>query len=1355
VNLQQARNRRLENPFFNRLGSILWVGLVVLIVALATYVSVGRLLTANLSSFRPQILQALNARLPFAVAAEQVSGEWQSFTPDIVLTGLRIRIPGGASSPLELSRGRFGVDVLNSLRTGTLQLTHLVLDGLNLRGELSSEGVFQLSVLGGEAGQTAEPLRDFLLNIEQITLRDNRLLLTLPNGEVRDLALDLALSRDGSERHVQAVLASSAGARITILAQGLGDPFSPDVFSGQVYLAMQSTDFGAIKDLFVDQALPVWADGVVDMELWFNWDRGKPSLDARLESSDLLIASQDAGWQMPLQRVALEARLLEHGDRWTLFVSNLEVANGGEAWRVPSLQLDSWGNALRMRTAEISLAPINAIVTHQDAVPETLREVFTALHPRGHLSALQVSIDDVYQAAQNWQVTTNFQDVAVDSVVGAPGVIAATGYTQMGPEGGFVILDSRAISLDFPAIYHEPLHFEELYGTLHLQWDAEAVTLASDLLTTQGEEGMAKVLFGLNIPLHADDIGIEMDLLVGLQDTLAVHRVKYVPYILDPGLLNWLADSIGDGRIEQGAFLWRGSLRPGASGLRTVQLAFNVADTQLRYHSQWPPVLVEKGVVLIDDSNVSVWADQASLFESSVDQLSVETRLNSAGHITLDLRGSLEGPVADGFRVLNESPLAGIVGSTFAAWTAAGELETDLRLHMDLSDKSVAPRVDVVTHWADVDLQVMPGNLGLQSVNGEFVYSTETGFSSSGLAGTLWGNAVSAKLVQHHDEEIAKYGAATTVVDILLAAELDMARVREWLRLDALELAGGVAETDLIIRLAPGESPLLTVSSDLLGVSLDFPQPWQKSADEAQQLILEMPLSQGLMPLSLQLGEQLDLRLNVDAGAVNGGALGINEAAPPVQEGVFRVVGQAPLIQTDEWLGLVTHYSPVSRADRTVTPVDTERDSAVLKSPTALGAAGIASLADRPAPLRIAVDELRADSVVVFGQELRDVVFSLALDRTQWDLSLTTDWLRGEVSRAGEHESVRLAIEYLDLDRLPDIKPSPEYDEDNGNVSSGDIPPLNVNLSNLYQSEQRLGELHFVVHSQGSVVTVDNITGDLAKLRVRTEQPAQMVWHRGPEAFTEAQVNFDFGDLGHTLEYFGYQRILESVDGGFELELRWPDAPQDFSLLDAQGSMQVAIGQGSFLEAPGGATGALRVVSILNLADIVQRLSLSNMFESGIPFDSVQGEIHVGDGMLNVPHMDVQGGSRFQFSGLADLQTKSLDGELVATLPVVNNLPWIAALAASLPVAAGVYVVSQVFNKQMNRLSSAVYTISGYWNDPEINFDRIFDNTPRVPIEPTPENILEKGGAAVESAIEMEASQSTADPVQMDQSASP
>jgi uncharacterized protein (TIGR02099 family) len=1278
---------------YNRLGSALWVALVILIVTLATYVSVGRLLTANLANYRVEILQALNARLPFGIEAQQVSGEWQSFTPALILTGLRISIPGSESPPLELSRGRMDVDVLNTLRTRSLQMTRLVLDGLSLNGVLTREGVFSLSGFGPGTGRTAEPLREFLLNVERITLRNNWLILALPDGEVRYLDLDLELSREGSQRHVQAALASSGGARIAVVAQGLGDPFRPEVFSGQIYLDMQSTDLGAIKDVLADQSLPVWADGTVDLELWLNWDKGKPSVEARLEGGDLLIAANDASWQMPLQRAALQARLMQRSNGWTLFVSNLLLENEGVEWRVPRLQLDTWGNALRVRTSGFALASINTILTQQVAVSETLREVFSTLQPRGDLSALQLNIDNIYQPSDQWQVAANFEELAVNSLHGAPGVTAASGFVQITDQGGFVVLDGQSMSLDFPAIYREPLQFEDLYGTLHLDWDAQTFRIASGLLTTRGEEGIAKVLFGLNIPLQPDDIGIEMNLLVGLHDTHPVHRAKYIPYILNPTLLSWLADSIGEGDIEQGAFLWRGSLKAGATPLHTVQLAFNVKDTQLRYHPQWPPVLVEQGVVLIDDSDVSVWAEQASLYESRVEQLSVETRLNDSGDITLDLRGSLHGPVSDGFKVLKESPLAAIVGPAFSGWTASGVLNTDLQLHMNLSDKAAPPQVDVATRWRDAELLVMPGNLPLRSLSGEFEYSTTTGFSSSELAATLWGNAVSAQLRQHHSGDGGTYDPATTVVDVELSTRVDLAKVWRWLQLESLTFASGQAVADLDIRLAPGVPAVLTVNSQLQGVSLDLPQPWKKQADERQHLRLEMPLMKGVAPLSLDLGDQLQLRLNIDAGAVRGGALGINEAAPAVAEGVVRITGFTPLFQADEWLALAKQYFGDQGTIGSIGPEAAEQSEPQV--PLA------------KAPLKIAVDKLRADRVVMLGQELQDVVFTVALEGAQWAMIVATDWLRGEVSSAGEGDPVRLAIEYLDIDQLPDFNRSGERSDE-----LWEIPALNVKLSNIFQSEQRLGELDFELHERSDVITVDSISGELAKLRLRSEPPAYLVWHQGAEAFTEVQATLQFEDLGQTLELFDYQRIVETESGEFEVGLRWPGGPQDLSLLDGQGTLNVQIGSGSFLEAPAGATGALRVVSILNLADIVQRLSLSNMIETGIPFDSVNGEIDVRNGKLTVARMDVEGGASFQFSGVSDLQTKSLEGLLVAKLPVANNLPWIAALAASLPVAAGVFVVSQVFNKQMNRLASAVYKIGGSWDEPEVTFDSIFDKTP-------------------------------------------
>ena len=130
----------MENSVFHRLSNLLWGLIVTLMVLLAIYVSVGRLLASNMGVYGESILAELNSRVPFTVEADQVMGEWRSFSPQIVLSGLRVSFPDIEQAPLELSRGSIGLDVLASLRTRSLQATRLELQGLSLSGELDGDG---------------------------------------------------------------------------------------------------------------------------------------------------------------------------------------------------------------------------------------------------------------------------------------------------------------------------------------------------------------------------------------------------------------------------------------------------------------------------------------------------------------------------------------------------------------------------------------------------------------------------------------------------------------------------------------------------------------------------------------------------------------------------------------------------------------------------------------------------------------------------------------------------------------------------------------------------------------------------------------------------------------------------------------------------------------------------------------------------------------------------------------------------------------------------------------------------------------------------------------------------------------
>lgn len=1244
--------------------------MVTLIVVLAMYVSFGRLLMSNVQQYDRHILREINTRLPFTIEASNVSGEWHFFSPELVFTGLKLTIPGSTEPPIELIEGRVTLDVLESMQTRSLKISKLLLDALSLKAALSKEGKF--SIIGFDEGNAdiGEWLEEFLLNIESVDLTDNRLALSLPNEQQRRLELDLALRRNGSSRLLEAkIFSQTTGTRVTAIAEGVGNPMKSDSFVGELYLNVDVTDLSAVQSL-INRPARVNIKGDLQAEFWLGWERGDPTVAFNLHGIDMDFTATDESWHLPADEISIQASLVERNENWAIFVSDFEFYDGDIQLRLPRLQLDAWGDSIRLRAEAVPLAPLNALLVDLSLTPDAIADVFDVLSARGALSSLQLDIADMGAPADDWEFTANFHDLEVDSWRGAPGVTSAKGYVELAVDGGSVILDSQSFAMSFPTVYKEPLFYNDVYGTIDIDWDADDLKLSSGLLSVNGEEGEAHVLFGLNIPLVKNEVGLEMDLLVGLENFDPKFRSKYLPYILSDALLGWLEPSIGQGRIEQGAFLWRGNLRANMPQLKTIQLFFNISDTQLNYHPQWPPVSGVDGIVLIDDTDVSVWSERGTLYNSRFSYLSVEAWIDEKRRMNLAIDGRLEGVAEDGLRVVNNSPITDIVGSVFTDWRVAGQLQTDLQLQLILGGTTQPPEINVKTLLQGVDLKVDPGNLSISNINGVFSYNSELGFSSRNLEGQLWGRPIEAHMSQ--DE--------SSGVEVALDTRIAMSDIQQWLDLDILELAKGETDTDIRIRVRAEEGAVLTVDSELLGVELDLPEPWSKSVDQLVPLHVKFPLGGDVSLLQLDLQESLQFHLALSGGQLNGAALGFYSSPGEVEVGVLRIGGHSPLVDLQQWQDFISRYI----------------EDDILASIEAGGG------------MSVEIQELGTDTLALFGQDIRDVVFSLQSQSGSWDIFAEAPWASGTLHLGAEGEQATLAIAHLNLDELGNLNMAGA-----GDGESLDFPDMAVFLKGIHKGGRPLGELAFNLRNDGDTLVAGNIVGDIAGLKIDALNPASLSWSQGDQGSsnTTLDAQLAFGDLGATLEQLGYQRILETEDGQFKLSLQWPGGPQSFALQAAQGSVDIALGEGSFLSAPAGASGALRVINILNLAEIIGRLSLSHMFKSGISFHAVNGEVFLQDGNIEVANMEVEGTtSGFQFSGIADVQSESLEGNLIVTLPVANNLPWIVALTAGLPVAAGVFVVSKVFQKQVNRFTSGVYRISGPWDDPQVTFDRIFDD---------------------------------------------
>ncbi|MEQ8516701.1 MAG: DUF3971 domain-containing protein, partial [Chromatocurvus sp.] len=782
-----------------------------------------------------------------------------------------------------------------------------------------------------------------------------------------------------------------------------------------------------------------------------------------------------------------------------------------------------------------------------------LAAALAELRPRGLLTAAELTLDDVRAPGKSWSFSARVDEAAVDSWRGAPGVDGLDALVELGPGGGRVMLDGRAMTMTFPTVYREALAYDELYGELALNWDAGGVSVRSDLITARGAEGTAKALFSLDFPLREDVVGPSMNLLVGLRDSEPRYRAKYLPFTLPDGVTRWLQGSLGEGRIEQGGFVWRGSLRRRNFAHMTVQMFFQLQETGIRFDGRWPALTDFSGPVLIDDRRVSIWGNGGSIGGAQLDALSAEMDRTASGDTELAVAARVSGDAAAGLAVVRDSPLATFTRGTLDDWKARGPLRADLQLRLPvaapaanrMANPLARARIDLRATLDGVDLDIRPGRLPLRDLHGFVDYHSDRGFAGSEVAGTLWEQPLT---VRHTDS-----ADAAQAISLGFTADVAAPALLEWLGSDPGIVAGQTSVNgDLVI--APGRAPVLSLASNLQGITLALPAPWGKNAAESRELALQLDFSATGTDLDVSLDNTLSALLRLESGRPVAGNLALES----------------------DWLQAV--YSPAASPPLLVDWLDLDGLNAALSGAVEAG--------------------------------------TQALDVPAGD--------RGAGIYRFLRESPATEVQILELRRR-------------GSVG---------------------GHLAFRFESDGSALYARDIRGDILGLRSGEGDGGgtELRWTAAGDGdfATALDIDLAFDDLGAVFASLGYAPVIESRSGAAVGSLRWPGtpAPPDFDRL--QGTLQIQTRDGRLLQSPGaGASGALKVVTLLNLAELLQDLSLSSMFESGIPFERASSELVFNRGQLRIPALTLDGSaSAFRFSGTTNLD--AVDGELVVTLPVAN-----------------------------------------------------------------------------------------------------
>ena len=222
--------------------------LLVMLVALALYVSLGRQLAPMIGNYTGEVEQRLSDLLGADIEIDSIDGEWERFGPRVEIRGLRIAARnGGDAEPLLLEHVSIAPDMPASLRQLRPVLGRTTLRNLDLTLYEQENGGWSLAGIASAGSAPVAPAQilEWLKSLALLEVEQTRLAVHHRTGQVTrftDARLHLQ-SLDG--RHAVTLNATQDGLDTPLRVQGELTGDNLEQMQGELYVAFPGADYSA------------------------------------------------------------------------------------------------------------------------------------------------------------------------------------------------------------------------------------------------------------------------------------------------------------------------------------------------------------------------------------------------------------------------------------------------------------------------------------------------------------------------------------------------------------------------------------------------------------------------------------------------------------------------------------------------------------------------------------------------------------------------------------------------------------------------------------------------------------------------------------------------------------------------------------------------------------------------------------------------------------------------------------------------------------------------------------------------------------------------------------------------------
>ncbi len=824
----------MEKPsLLRRLRRALWFATAGAAILAAVLLTLTRLLLPGLEGYRAQVEAMASAALGQPVHIRTMGARLRGLSPVVVLEDVDLLDTAGAHPVARFREAQVGFDPWLSLRRLQPAMSALTVTGADLTLVRRKDGSLRVQGLaeGDGDGDAAEGIGRWLLEQGSLALLESRLhwrdLKTGRSLDIERVDIELYNNAGQHQLNVEVMLPPGMGRSLHLSLDLEGDVLQPGAWRGRGHVQ----GWGLRPAPWLEEWGPLAGvtlhEGVFDLRLWGEWDEGR-LVDARgtVEAGGLALRAGDNA--LNLARTTAAAQWRRGATGWDLQLDNLRLWSEAADTAEPvaaSLRRD--GDAWELQVSAVRLEDVAALAP---LLPDAeQRAALAVLQPRGRLSRLRLAL----AGGELTHAQGTLEQAALAPWQQLPGFSGLSGSWVWSGGRGQVLLDSRDTKLTLPALFREPLQFDQLQGTVGMNRGPDGWRLDIEGLRAVTPDIHASVDASVDLPPGAAPY---LDLRGVFWNGRAVGAPRYLPAgIMGKEALAWLDNAFRGGSVTRGGVLFHGPLDafPFDGGEGRFEVDFGVHDAELFFQPGWPSLREVDAQVTFLNRGLVINADSGRMYDSNVS--GAQVGIADLHHPLLTVQGAARLNGDDAIRLLRDTPLRTRLGDYVAQLRLEGE--SALELEFDLPLDSALEKTRPFRLAGTVDLQ---GNrlwiadlLSVDAIEGRLAF-TDTGLQAEAMQARLLDEPTSISIRGE-----GKGNTARTVIagrGQMQAAALQ--RLHPSPLLAAVRGRSSWQGTFTVPHKDSRGGAELRLNSDLYGMALDLPEPLHKEAEERRALEL-------------------------------------------------------------------------------------------------------------------------------------------------------------------------------------------------------------------------------------------------------------------------------------------------------------------------------------------------------------------------------------------------------------------------------------------------------------------------------------------------------------------------------------